>query len=813
MADPTRDELVLSAVAQGDPALLLVALHQGANVDARADYAATALMHACMRNDTAMVRSLLEHKASVDARDARGTTALHCAVGVGSTAAAAALLAGGAAVDAADASGVRPLMSASLSGHAALVRALLNAGANASLADEGGGTALMRACARGHVAVAQDLLEARADPDAVESDDGTTALHSAAAAGHQTVVALLLRHGAEAGVRDAAGQTPCDLAEGQPACERLLRLAVASKRSQAPSSAPDAPSASCVLARDGGVLKTTLRPGDAAGGCPAPGSMVSVRYRGGILRAPRSGEIPTNTLELDSYHGELRLQSGDEIAIRDGPPAASAQGRDVVRAAGQAQGSPMVEGLHVAVASMTRGEVARVLVLPNHAYADTGCEAKGVPPGASLEYRLELLSWRAADAPTPQRTGAGQRATGGRGVEEERDAEALRLKERGTEAFRLGEWRTALRCYTEAVALFGSPAPPASRAGASCTQPPAAEPSSSAPSSAPSPSPSPSPSPLLAACLLNAAQCHLKLDEPAAADACCTALLRAESHAKAFYRRAEARRRLGNLEGALDDAANAQRLNPTSAEVRQLRRACQEGVVTARAEEQERAQRMMWGVAGASGGCSGPSAAAGAALAGGWGGGGPGARDGSDHEGAALALSNDETMMRAKADGREGNLSLDRATGRVSLLSDEQMGGATSAYRWSQNETELSLVVPMPRGTTRADLLVKTTTETIAVRYRGDRVLEGRLHARIVSDETVYTIEGGGAAGPSGCTLSILLTKLEPTRASEHWRCVVRGEAEIEPALFGAPVRAFHEDNPKDIAAYLEACSQRIPSQ
>jgi len=49
----------------------------------------------------------------------------------------------------------------------------------------------------------------------------------------------------------------------------------------------------------------------------------------------------------------------------------------------------------------------------------------------------------------------------------------------------------------------------------------------------------------------------------------------------------------------------------------------------------------------------------------------------------------------------------------------------------------------------------------------------------------------------------VTLTKLEPTRADRHWRCAVDGQAEIEPSVFGAAVLGFHENNPADVAEYI----------
>ena len=326
---------------------------------------------------------------------------------------------------------------------------------------------------------------------------------------------------------------------------------------------------------------------------------------------------------------------------------------------------------------------------------------------------------------------------------------------------------------------------------------------------------------MFSACLLNAAQCHLKLGQPSAAATCCTRVIGAltPKSAKAFYRRAIARQALGESAAALCDAVEALRIEPQNTAVRKLWEDCRTATEAARRIERERATRMLAGVAAT--GDDGAYAAMAPASA--W------SRSVSsaagqleaDEQGIALTLSNEEQMARAKADALEGNLVMDAESGRVVRLTDEEMGGRTSTYTWSQNEKEVSLTVHgLPHGTRPADVEVRTKSDSIAIRHLGRPIVEGRLHRLIVSDETVYALEeeqtppsatsdvarplsGPCSNAPPGCVLTVTLTKLEPTRARKHWRCVVEGEAEIDPAAFGMPVLSFHENNPSDISEYF----------
>ena len=69
----------------------------------------------------------------------------------------------------------------------------------------------------------------------------------------------------------------------------------------------------------------------------------------------------------------------------------------------------------------------------------------------------------------------------------------------------------------------------------------------------------------------------------------------------------------------------------------------------------------------------------------------------------------------------------------------------------------------------------------------------------IDNDRSTFGIEEEGATA----VVIISLVKATPTKASEHWSFVVKGEAEIDTARFGDPVVAFDENKKEDVAAYM----------
>ncbi|NXH18826.1 ANR39 protein, partial [Bucco capensis] len=105
-----------------------------------------------------------------------------------------------------------PQHYASRNGHLGVCQLLLQRGARCDARTPGGATPLHRASYCGHLAIAQLLLAHGADPAAADGD-GRTSLHKAAEQGHRELCALLLGHSpALAGLQDAKGRCPRDVA-------------------------------------------------------------------------------------------------------------------------------------------------------------------------------------------------------------------------------------------------------------------------------------------------------------------------------------------------------------------------------------------------------------------------------------------------------------------------------------------------------------------------------------------------------------------------------------------------------------------------
>jgi ankyrin repeat protein len=164
-----------------------------------------------------------------------------------------------AVVDAASPQGVTPLMLAAHVGAARVTARLLAAGADQLLRSRSGFSAVHFAARAGHTDVLDLLLASYSGAllEAAAGDAGRTPLHLAAAGGHVAAVRSLLRVGANATARDAAGRTPllCAAAaesdlENRAAFREIAEMLVAA-RASIDARGPNGDSALHVLALRG----------------------------------------------------------------------------------------------------------------------------------------------------------------------------------------------------------------------------------------------------------------------------------------------------------------------------------------------------------------------------------------------------------------------------------------------------------------------------------------------------------------------------------------------------------------------------------
>ena len=166
--------------------MLEQALSNGAQVDARDEYGATALMEAARFGHKCAVQMLLRHGASIRARAPNGRTVLMAAILTEVN---------------------EPVISE-----------LLSAGADVNAVDDDGETALMMISSFAgpkHMRVLKRLIRAGARVNAV-SNDWKSALMYAAENSSEQAVTILIKNGADVNARDANGLNAIAYARQDP---------------------------------------------------------------------------------------------------------------------------------------------------------------------------------------------------------------------------------------------------------------------------------------------------------------------------------------------------------------------------------------------------------------------------------------------------------------------------------------------------------------------------------------------------------------------------------------------------------------------
>ncbi|GBF72947.1 hypothetical protein PA598K_01226 [Paenibacillus sp. 598K] len=192
------------------------------------------LIAAAERGDTDEVLRLLEAGADIQAQDESGRTAVVAATYGNHAETVEALITQGADINIRDHLLNNVLLYAGASGYLDIVRLAIEAGADTKLTNRFGGTALIPAADRGHVEVVQYLLE-QSDVDIDHINNlGWTALLEAVILGdggerHQTIVKLLLDHGADPSIADREGVTPLAHAQSRGFTEMAAILKAASR--------------------------------------------------------------------------------------------------------------------------------------------------------------------------------------------------------------------------------------------------------------------------------------------------------------------------------------------------------------------------------------------------------------------------------------------------------------------------------------------------------------------------------------------------------------------------------------------------------
>lgn len=312
---------LLWCARDGEKARLLIA--RGADVNARSKQGRTPLMLASMREGGSDIVALLLSKGTdINVADTRGETALILAAEYGDIETVRLLIANKADIHARNRKGEAPVIVASMRTHPEVLRLLIQKGADVNVATTWYNsvrngqiqllqlTALHHAAQSGSPEMVRDLIRAGASVNAFDSR-GFGPLIFAIAEERQTpeIVRILIAAGSDVNSRDKTGETPLDWAEkfGHPEVIAALKKAGARNGvAYSPPIKPEAPrpDVKLALARSTDLLQKSSAEFFKNSGC------VGCHHQPMVARAQRLAKAAGIPVNEDGAHEQmLQLRS------------------------------------------------------------------------------------------------------------------------------------------------------------------------------------------------------------------------------------------------------------------------------------------------------------------------------------------------------------------------------------------------------------------------------------------------------------------------------------------------------------------------
>jgi FKBP-type peptidyl-prolyl cis-trans isomerase len=168
-----------------------------------------------------------------------------------------------------------------------------------------------------------------------------------------------------------------------------------------------------------------------------------IQWKGEDITPNKDGGVRRLLLKQDTKPDYYMPKEGAEVKVHvQGKYKENVfEDRDVTFVLGEGSENNVVEALEIAIMQMRKGQCYHLDVLPRYAYGDKGNADFGIPPGAELEYQVELHQFEKMKEPWDYEN------------VKERIAEADHVKERGTMFFKESKFDLALKVYKRAFGI------------------------------------------------------------------------------------------------------------------------------------------------------------------------------------------------------------------------------------------------------------------------------------------------------------------------------------------------------------------------
>ena len=92
-------------------------------------------------------------------------------------------------------------------------------------------------------------------------------------------------------------------------------------------------------------------------------------------------------------------------------------------------------------------------------------------------------------------------------------------------------------------------------------------------------------------------------------------------------------------------------------------------------------------------------------------------------------------------------------------------------YRWRQTLSDVTVIVPVPKGTKgkEVEVILRTGHLKVALKQATHPIIDGKLYKSIREEESTWNLDG-----------SEVIISLEKANQMEWWKCVIQGHPEID---------------------------------
>lgn len=150
----------------------------------------------------------------------------------------------------------------------------------------------------------------------------------------------------------------------------------------------------------------------------------------------------------------------------------------------------------------------------------------------------------------------------------------------------------------------------------------------------------------------------------------------------------------------------------------------------------------------------------------------------------------------------------------LSSSSDQRtVYGFTDKYNWNQNESEVEVSIPLKTvkdsKQLKKSLSVAINSKSLKVSLEGNVLVEGSFPSPVLADENVWHIDNNNPNSPK---LVITLFKRDVTTREQYWKCLLKGDAEVNTNRFAQQPSDVDSMNEESMKKAIDEMKRQIDS-